>query len=138
MYRNHHYFLRKETVAQTCPPEPHPDQNCILKGYDSSGCCQVYECNPAACVPVPQTVTLRKNDCEASITLNSCKGRCDSSTIFNPETGRVEPECGCCLPKESRKMTANLICKNGKRKYMDYILFVKCECKYDVCKLPKK
>ncbi|XP_067850395.1 intestinal mucin-like protein [Heptranchias perlo] len=132
VHRDHQCLLTKTNVTKTCD-EPKPDQNCIPIGYDANGCCKIYDCN-TVCTIIADTVALRKDDCEVEVILNRCKGRCNSESMYNRVTDKIETHCGCCVPKKFTKMTAQANCKDGQMMLMEYILFQECECNYNVCK----
>ncbi|XP_038662049.1 integumentary mucin B.1-like [Scyliorhinus canicula] len=136
LYQNNQLILLNQSIVHTCPNEPPPGHNCRFVGFDSTGCCKLYNCEQgkSQCLPANYTETLRLEGCELNVTMTRCEGQCESSAEYNAMTGRIMHKCGCCVQKTYEKKTALLQCETGLPKPQEYMVLKKCECNYEYCR----
>uniref|UniRef100_UPI00398E33E9 intestinal mucin-like protein n=1 Tax=Pristiophorus japonicus TaxID=55135 RepID=UPI00398E33E9 len=81
------------------------------------------------CKPRMFTQTIIRDNCEATVEVKQCEGRCFSISKFNFDINTMKHNCQCCHEKGTEEKSVILQCKNGTTKTYKYIDIKSCTCK---------
>ncbi|XP_062929161.1 mucin-2-like [Mobula hypostoma] len=98
------------------------------KKWDRRHCC--YDCFPKLhpCKVQPKTLTINKNNCTATVELNSCEGNCNSYSMFDYTLNNMKHKCECCREQTIEEKEVTLDCNDGSTKPYSYISAKTCRC----------
>ncbi|XP_067860923.1 intestinal mucin-like protein [Heptranchias perlo] len=92
-------------------------------------CC--FKCTPSEdlCKIIAVNETVRKGNCETTVEVKQCQGKCSSVTQYAFKRNHMIYDCQCCREYKTEKMLVKLRCKDGKTKTIKYIDIKSCKCK---------
>ncbi|XP_078270857.1 intestinal mucin-like protein [Rhinoraja longicauda] len=134
LYKNNKAFLFSRSVGYKCPDEPAPGHRCTFIGFDSNGCCKLYDCKEQKpkCLLKKYSDTLIKNGCMHNVTMTRCEGYCSSSNEYSARTDQMN-NCGCCVPNVVEKRRVEMLCETGT-KVITYPVIKDCQCQSKDCR----
>ncbi|XP_043944333.1 mucin-19-like isoform X5 [Protopterus annectens] len=92
--------------------------------YSPTSCC--YSCQ-YKCLPVPKTVRLVNNTCQADVVMAECRGDCTAFNLTARNDALVNT-CACCDVTATTTKVVNLVCPNGSTKKHYYQDITSCDC----------
>ncbi|XP_055509561.1 integumentary mucin C.1-like [Leucoraja erinacea] len=100
----------------------------IDKKWDDRHCCYYCPQRVTQCKVQPKSLTIIKDNCTATVELNSCQGNCKSFSMFDYTIGKMKHNCECCEEQTTETKEVTLACGNGSSKQYSYISAKTCQC----------
>ncbi|KAL1247266.1 hypothetical protein QQF64_022642 [Cirrhinus molitorella] len=125
-------FVIEKTIP-TCP-EINPDE-CVpgTLGLDADGCCNT--CEQKNCVSVKNTTHVTINGCKSThpINVTSCRGHCDTESMYSWGANNMVHSCSCCQELKTSIKKVELKCSDDKIILHDYVYIESCKCTPMTC-----
>ncbi|XP_055509508.1 mucin-2-like isoform X6 [Leucoraja erinacea] len=100
----------------------------VDKKWDDRHCCYYCPQRVTLCKVHPESLTIIKDNCTATVELNSCQGNCNSFSIFDYTIDKMKHNCECCEEQTTETKEVTLACGNGSSKQYSYISAKTCQC----------
>ncbi|XP_073687675.1 uncharacterized protein [Garra rufa] len=125
-------FMIEKTIP-TCP-DINPDE-CVpgTMGLDEDGCCNT--CELKNCVRVKNTTHVTVNGCKSihPINVTSCRGHCDTESMYSWDANNMMHSCSCCQEMKTSIKNVQLKCSDDRVILHDYVYIESCKCTPITC-----
>lgn len=127
--------LDMKEVTKTCPAFNPKD---CLEGTIRStedGCCKTCESALKGCQVQKQSRQIKSGTCQSDqvVEFSSCGGGCMTSSMYSPDSNKMEHKCSCCQEVKTSKMKVNLKCLDGTSTVYTYLYAEECGCTTTEC-----
>ncbi|XP_071972687.1 uncharacterized protein [Engystomops pustulosus] len=107
---------------------------------DPNGCCLTCVKEAKKCQRIKTENIILQNGCKSNkpIEMSSCKGSCESYSMYSEKSQSIEHTCACCQETGTEKITIDLTCPNGETIKYSFINVKSCKCADTTCKIENK